>query len=155
MPDTIQFSIRGVAELATALESKPPIVARQIIRESLRKSVEPWREEMAARVRRGWHVFSRTKVKGQRRSFAGRSREYGVIAKSILIRSQIGASGFDGVASVSPSKRGFWARFLEFHTRKMPAYPFIVPAFESRKGDVLAAYIADLRYQLHREMGLS
>lgn len=155
MAEIITFRISGGAELAKALESKPPIVAREIIRSSLRESVEPWREEMAARVRRGWHVFARTKIKGQRGSFAGREREFGVIARNIIIRSQIEASGFSGSAQVYPGKRGFWSRFLEFGSRKMRPYPFIAPAFESRKNDVLAAYIGALRERLQKEMGLA
>lgn len=153
--EIVNFRISGGAELAAALESKPPIVAREIMRSSLRKSVEPWRDEMAARVRRGWHTFARTKVKGQRRSFAGHSREFGVIARNIIIRQRIEASGFAGSAQVYPGKRGFWSRFLEFGSRKMRPYPFIAPAFESRKNDVLAAYVGALRERLHKEMGLA
>ena len=159
MPDGVTFKITGAAELAHELESKPPIVAREIIRSSLRGAVKPWRDEMVSRVRRGWHVFSSTHVRGLRgghrgQSYAGRSREFGVIAKNILIRSKIDSSGFSGTAAVTPSGRAYWSKFLEFGTRKMQRFPFMVPAFESRKGDVLNAYIADVRDRLHSDMGL-
>jgi HK97 gp10 family phage protein len=158
MSDGIQFKLTGVAELARALEEKPPIVARRIISTSVRKAVQPWREEMIARVRRGWHLFSRTGIKGLRgprgKTFAGREREFGVIAGSIVVRAHVGASGFEGSAAVFPSRRAFWARFLEFGTRKMRAFPFIRPAFETRKEEVLAAYIADVREQLAKDLGL-
>jgi len=162
MADGIVFKITGASELAKALQAKPPIVARQIMRTAIGKAVQPWREEMAARVRRGWHVFSRTKaVKGlhpkKGSSFAGRSREFGVIARNIIIRTQIGASGFEGSAAVFPRRSAFWSLFLEFGARKgkMRAFPFMVPAFESRKQEVLALFIADVREQLHKEMGAS
>ena len=152
MPDGVTFKLTGADELARILESKPPILARQIIRGSLRGSVEPWRQEMIARVKRGWHVFERTKVKGVRKSFAGRSREFGVIARNVLVRSQIGAGGFEGSAAVYPSKRAYWSKFLEFGTRKMKRYPFVEPAFEARKNDVLGLFMADVRDQLHKEL---
>ena len=160
--DAISFKLSGAEALAAALETKPTIAARQIMRTAIGKAVQPWREEMAARVRRGWHVFARTRgIKGLRpkkgMSFAGRSREFGVIAKNIIIRTQIGASGFEGSAAVFPKKSAFWSLFLEFGARKgkMHAFPFMVPAFESRKQDVLALYIAEVRAQLHKEMGAS
>src|ERR1700730_1925663 len=115
MPDSITVRITGADELARALTEKPPIVAREIIRTSLRDAAQPWREEMIQRVRRGWHVFQHAILRGKRgqgKAPAGREREYGVIASHILTRVQVGASGFDGSAYVHPSKRAFWALFL-------------------------------------------
>lgn len=154
MADEVSFKITGTEELAKVLETKPAIVAQRIIRQSLREAVRAWREEMIARVRKGWHVFARTKIKGQRGTLAGREREYGVISNSIAISSEIGAGGFEGTAAVHPTKRAFWSRFLEFGTRKMPAYPFIRPAFESRKEEVLEKFVEDVRDQLREGMGL-
>ena len=158
MSNEVTFRIAGAQELAKALQDKPPIVARQIIRTSLLQAVRPWREEMAARVQRGWHIFSRTKVrgiKGIRGTYGGRSREFGVIARNIRARAQIGAIGFEGSAAVYPTNRGFWGKFLEFGTRKMRRFPFVVPAFESGKNQVLALFIDDVREQLKKEMGMS
>lgn len=156
MSDVIKSTISGAAELARDLQNKPPIVARQILRTSLGHAVTPWREQMKARVQRGWHIFSNTKVrmKGIRGTYGGRSREYGVIARNIRIRTQVDASGFSGSAEVYPSRRGYWAKFLEFGTRKMRRFPFVVPAFEGGKSEVLALFISDTREQLHREMNL-
>jgi len=157
MSDVFTFRLVGAEDLARKLETLPPIVARQIIRTSLRGAVDPWRQQMISRVRRGWHVFSSTRVKekGIRGIYGGRSREFGVIARNIRIATQIGASGFEGSAAVYPSRRGYWAKFLEFGTRKMQRFPFVVPAFEEGKNEVLALFIADVRAELHKEMGLS
>lgn len=160
MAEIFSFKISGGAELARALEEKPPIVARKIIRRSLRVAVRPWREEMIARVRKGWHVFgSALEAKGLRaprggRGERGRQREFGVISRNIQIKTTIGRSGFDGTAAVMPSKRGFWARYLEFGTKHQRAFPFIRPAFESRKQEVLEAFIEDAREQLREDLGL-
>jgi HK97 gp10 family phage protein len=155
MPDEFKFTIGGADEIARELQSKPPIIARQILSSSLRKSVVPWREQMIQRVQRGWHIFERTKVKGMRGSFGGRSREFGVIARNIRIRVDMGAGSFEGSAAVYPSSRAFWAKFLEFGTKKMRKFPFVVPAFESGKSEVLGLLIADIRQQLNKEMKAS
>jgi HK97 gp10 family phage protein len=160
MGDGISFKISGGAELARLLEEKPPAVARQIIRRSLRVAVSPWREEMIARVRKGWHVFGAAlEAKGLRaprggRGERGRQREFGVIAANIRISTKIGASGFEGSAAVMPSKRAFWARFLEFGTKHARAFPFIRPAFETRKQEVLDKFMEDVREQLRDELRL-
>lgn len=156
MPDSITVRITGADELARALTEKPPIVAREIIRTSLRDAARPWREEMIQRVRRGWHVFQHAILKGKRgqgTAPAGREREYGVIASHIFTRVQVGASGFDGSASVYPSKRAFWASFLEFGTRKMRAFPFMRPSFEARKQEVLDRFVEDVREKLQKDLG--
>lgn len=158
MSDEIKVTISGADQLADALQSGPPAVAAQIIRKSLRSAVEPWRRQMIDRVRRGWHVFSSTRIrglKGVRGRFAGRSREFGVISRNIRVALQIGAGGFEGSAAVYPSRRGYWAKFLEFGTKKMGRFPFVVPAYESGKNQVLDGFIASIKDQLRKEMRLS
>jgi hypothetical protein len=156
MSNEFKFTMGGTEQLARELQNKPPIIARLIMRTSLRKSVDPWRREMMARVQRGWHVFGSTKVKGIRKAFGGRSREFGVISRNIRVSVDIGASGFEGSAAVYPSRRGYWAKFLEFKTKKMHRkFPFVVPAFESGKDAVLASFISDVREQLNKEMKAS
>ena len=101
-------------------------------------------------MRKGWHVFSSgleaIGLKRQRGAtrYGGRQREYGVIAQNIRISTSVDSSGYGGTAAVSPSKRAFWAKFLEFRTKHAPAYPFIRPAFESRKEDVLEEFLDDV-----------
>lgn len=160
MSGEFSFKITGGEELAKALESKPPVVARAIIKDSLKRAVVPWREEMIDRVRKGWHVFSSgleaIGLKRQRGAtrFKGRQREYGVIAQNIRVSTTVDDSGYSGTAAVSPSKRAFWAKFLEFGTRHEKSIPFIRPAFETRKQDVLEEFIEDVRDRLRTEMGL-
>jgi len=158
MSDGVTFKLTGGRELARILEDKPPRVAREIIRDDLRKAASVWREEMRARVRRGWHIFATTRVKGVRfkkgrMSFEGRSRDFGVIARAIALRTEIGAGGYSGAAYVYPSKRTFWAHFLEFGTAKMRAFPFIRVTFEVRKGQVLDVFIEGVRAKLTKELG--
>lgn len=157
MSDLFTFKISGAAELAKDLQNKPPIVAKEILRTSLGHAVSPWREQMKSRVQRGWHIFSSTKVRTRsiRGTYGGRSREYGVIARNIRVRTEISASGFEGSAAVFPSRRAFWAKFLEFKTRKMKRkFAFVVPAFDAGKNEVLALFIGDTRELLHKEMNL-
>jgi len=157
MSDGVQFKITGGDELAKLLESRPPILASRIIRTSLRGAVQPWKQEMIARVRRGWHVFSHAILKGRKgqgKLAGGREREYGVIADHIVVKTTVDAGGFSGSAAVYPTKKAFWAKFLEFGTVKMRAFPFIRPAFESRKQEVLDRFVEDVKEQLRGDLDL-
>jgi HK97 gp10 family phage protein len=154
--DNITVKITGADELARKLESEPPVVARQIVRTSLRKAMAPMRTEIIGRVRRGWHVFQHARLrgkKGQGSVSAGREREFGVIANNILMRSQTNGD-FQGSVAVYPSKRAYWAKFLEFGTRKMQAFTFMRPAFETKKQEVLDDFIEDVREQLRDTLDL-
>lgn len=103
---------------------------------------------MAARVRQGWHHFG----KG-RHIPAG----YGLIAKNILFTITAN-NDLEAIVKVGPSKRIagidyklFWVTFLEFGTKRMTKRAFIRPAFEARKGDVLAEFSRALREGLIAE----
>lgn len=170
MRDVVTFDIRGAEEIERALERKPIAVARQIVRRSLAQAALIWKQEMAARVQRGWHVFGSSlaaaglKVPGGHGE-GGREREFGVIARNIQVETQL-EGDYSGIATVGPATKAFWARFLEFGTQAKNAtankrahhatrpYPFIRPAFEERKQEVLNAFIADVRNQLRDDLGL-
>lgn len=159
MPEIVSFKISGGEELARALESKPPAAAKKIIRVALRAAVVPWRDEMVARVRKGWHVFSSAlDARGLHarggHGQGGREREFGVISQNIRVAANIDGSGYAGQAAVFPAKRGFWSIFLEFGTKHARAFPFIRAAFEARKQEVLNRFIDEAREQLRDDLGL-
>lgn len=170
MPSIVTFRIEGGDEIARALESKPPAIARQMIATSLRDAAAIWQREMITLVHRGWHVFSSSveaaglKVRGGH-GLGGREREFGVIAANIQVQAKP-EGDYAGVATVGPGGKAFWARFLEFGTASSArsgkkrahhatrAYPFIRPAFESQKDAVLEKFTDDLREQLRAELGM-
>jgi HK97 gp10 family phage protein len=167
MPDVISIKIEGLDELERKLDTIPLKVARRVIRESLKDAAEIWAEDMRAHVRRGPHDFSKPT-----------ERIFAVIANAIRVRLSV-KSDLEGEADVGPGKNEYWSRFLEFGTRlrhrgkgigyslsprgtrlrnrggastgTMPAFPFIKPAFDARKEEVLARFIQSVRESLAAE----
>lgn len=168
MADVVSFKISGLREIEDKLDHAPLKASRRILRESLRPAAEIWAQDMRMRVRRGPHV-----VKGMGRQFA-------VIANAIRTRLSV-TSDLEATARVGPGRHEYWARFLErgtaprnrglisgyyisargtrlrthsgASTGTMPAIPFMQPTFDSRKDEVLATFIADVRIKL-AEAGL-
>lgn len=147
--EIVKFSMSGTAELEEMLERKPPEVAKKIVRTALRKAVGIWADEMRSTVRKGFHIFRAKTSHGK-----GRSRDYGVISRSIGVRVKLNNDEFGGTAEVGPTKAVYWSLFLEFGTKKMAAIPFIRRAYESRKADVHEKYIDVVRTMLKDEMGM-
>lgn len=135
----IEIKLTGFDELQRKLEELPPRAAKQALRTGLLAGGEIWRREMEATVRQGWHHFR--KHKG--------ASEYGVLARNIGTSARI-TSDLAGSIAIGPRKKGFWALFLEFGTRKMPAFPFIRRAFETRKQDVLEEFAIETKAAVER-----
>jgi len=143
MARVVEVKIEGANELFEQLEARPAKIAKAIIRNCLRKAGGIWRGEMKARVARGWHVFQS--------SAKGRSREWGFLAGHIGMKVSVRGDELEGTCSVGPVKKGFWALFLEFGTANMAAQPFIRPAFEARKQEVLDKFISSAKEELQKE----
>jgi hypothetical protein len=152
MADRVDFKITGTRELQQALEVLPFQVARSMVKKSLGRAVKPWQVEMKSKVRQGWHVWKSTIV--GRSHYGGRSREFGVLSRLIGIRVRLNSDELGGTAQVGPSKKGFWALWMEFGRRGGRKFPFIRPAFDSKKDEVLALYAEGLRSELRLRMGL-
>jgi HK97 gp10 family phage protein len=154
MASVVQVKITGGAELYRALEERPRQVGKAIIRAALRSGARIWWKEMKDRVHRGWHVFRNTKFKGQR--LKGRSREFGVIAqRGIAIKVSVRGDELGGIAQVGPTRKGaFWSLFLEFGTSRQGKFPFIRPAFETKKQAVLEEFIRKTKEELKNTMGM-
>jgi HK97 gp10 family phage protein len=68
-----------------------------------------------------------------RRRHRGKARPAGHMADSIKPRPVEEDRGGIVRVSVGPGRAFFWAGFVEFGTSKMPAEPFVRPAFDSGK----------------------
>ena len=159
MPEVLQFKIEGLAELTEKLENLPHKAAQTILRTAMKEAAQIWEEEMRLTVRQGWHHSRRGGQAVGRKAVAGSEveRDFGVIADN-LITTSVEHSDLNGYAKVGPAKevgdlKIFWARYLEFGTRKMSPRSFMVPAFETRKQDVLDEFIYEARAAL-RAAGL-
>jgi hypothetical protein len=150
MPE-IEFKITGLAELDRALRELPLKASRRIVRQEAAAAAAPWADEMRAIVRRGPHHDASGNV------------NYDLLANNIIekttVRSDLSAVVKVGPAAKVGNYRLFWAVMLEFgrrggiskrgrHYPSMPAYPFVRPAFETMKTEVLDRYIAGIRASL-------
>lgn len=145
MPNGISVRVEG-EELFEKLEHLPLRVAKAIIRSAVRAGAEVFRQEMKARAPRGWHVFRRTSYKGQK--YKGRSREFGVLSRAIVMSISTRGDELEGTAKIGPNKKAFWGLFEEFGTKFARARPFIRAAFEAVKERALAAFISKTKEEL-------
>jgi HK97 gp10 family phage protein len=143
MSKVVEVKISGGRELYEMLEERPKRIAKAIIRKALKRAAGIWRGEMKDRVAQGWHVW--------KSSTKGRSREWGFLRGHIGMKLSVRGDELEGSCAVGPVKKGFWAQFLEFGRSDQAAQPFIRPAFESRKEDVLAEFISTAQEELEKE----
>ncbi len=146
MPDLIEVEISGGEEIFEKLENFPRRIGKAIVKKALRAGAAVFRDEMARRAPKGWHVFRKTEYKGQK--YKGRSRDFGVLSRSIRTSLSVRGDELEGVASIGPSKKAFWGLFQEFGRRGAQAQPFIVPAFDAAKGAALEAFIKTAKEEL-------
>lgn len=165
MPNVVTVKITGLAELEQKLEQAPLKISRRILREALKPAADVWADDMRSRVLQGPHHEK------------GQGTLFGLIARSIRTRISV-KSDLEAKADVGPGRNEYWARFVELGTRLrrrggakgyslvkgrrlknrggassgvMPATPFIRPSFESRKKEVLATFINNVRDKLRAE----
>ena len=167
----IKVKLPGFAEFEHKLEELPLKAARHIVRDVLHQVGEVWRNAIAALVRRGAHHGGKNG-----KSVANDDPEpAGFIAENIaiVIRTK---SDVSATMSVGPSKKAFWAKWLEFGTGprvrgnethgrnlhglarkiyqryqsgdRMPAFPFVRPAFDETEGEVLEKLRLGIRQSL-------
>ena len=117
-------SITGLKELQKALAELPQGIARNVLRGAVNAGATVIKTEAKARAPALTGVLKRALYQKQIRE------------KSNLLLQTF----FVGVRQGKSSKKtkkgvidAFYARFVEFGTSKMPARPFMRPAFESKK----------------------
>jgi HK97 gp10 family phage protein len=147
MPDSVTVKITGLAELDRALHELPLKASRRIVRQEASAAAAAWADEMRAIVRRGPHHR------------AGGQVDFGLLAANIIEKTTV-HNDLSASVKVGPAKKAgnyllFWAVILEFgraagtkrgrHYPAMPPYPFVRPAYESMKGEVLDRYVSGIR----------
>jgi HK97 gp10 family phage protein len=146
MPDLIEVEIKGGEEIQEKLENLPSRIGKAIVKKALRAGAAVFRDEMALLAPQGWHVFRNTEYKGQK--FKGRSRDFGVLSRSIRTSLSIRGDELEGEAKIGPSKKAFWGLFEEFGRRGARKQPFIRKAFDSARDKALAAFINTAKEEL-------
>lgn len=120
----------GVLSRLQTLEGKE---ARKIVRHSLREASKPLRNDMKRRAKR----FDDP---------ATPERLYRQIKTRTIKKRTLKRFSFDeGVATgVINDPQYFYAKFLEFGTRYMQAQPFIRPAADAERAEMLRIVVDDL-----------
>ncbi len=118
----ISLTMTGGKELARALRELPDAVSLKVQRQALRAGAEPMRSHAAA--------------------LAPRGPDAPHIAENIVIGIPTGnvqdVRDEDAVVAVGPEKKFFYGFFWEYGTIKLPAHPFMRPAFDTQAANSLA-----------------
>lgn len=126
----IAVTLTGLAALLRTLrEDLPEAVHVPVLRRTLQQAAEPMRAGMAARAPRG--------------DTAPHIADH-IIAKP-LAPSELEAVTDDSAGvEIGPKAAFFYGYFWEFGTVKLPARPFMRPAFDAHQDDTLARIGSDL-----------
>jgi HK97 gp10 family phage protein len=119
--------VSGLDGLEQKLRDEPKKVAVKVLRKAAKDAAEIWVPAIEAL-----------------------APELTGFLKSEIVEASKSKSGSEGGIQVlvGPSKRAYYATFREFGTRYQAARPFVRPAFEATKDQVLAAFVEDLQQGL-------
>lgn len=132
----IELKVEGLEEVERALKRLSDQAGRAMLRNATRAAARVVQKEAVARapVRE-----------------AGPSHpKYGHLRDNIKVVMQRSRQGGVQEAAVGTT-RAFWGRFLEFGTARMPAQPFMTPAFEASREAALRAFVKSYVRSFERE----
>ena|SRR5579863_7471713 len=123
-----KVTITGLKELEQRLRDEPKNVAKRTLRRAAKDAADIWTSAISERAPS--HTgFLRTQITMSSKATGGDEGSMQVM--------------------VGPSKKAFYGIFQEFGTRTQPAKPFMRPAFEETKDEVLQKFVEDLNQELN------
>lgn len=133
----VKLDIKGLADLERELNQLTLKARASVLRGALNKAVDPFLKA------------ARENVSAQ---FTERS---GTLRKSIQKSATAprGSNGFTAEAKVGVTGEGFYGRFLEFGTSKMPARPFMRPAVDAHAQEVVDLFASEMRRRIEAARG--
>lgn len=128
----VTVKISGLKQLEQKLRNEPKNVAKRLLRRASKDAADIWVNAIEA-------------LAPEKTGFL----------KTHIVMSSKATGGLEGgiQVQVGADKKAYWALFQEFGTRKQRAKPFMRPAFESTKDEVLAVFVADLQHELNSLKG--
>jgi len=123
-----KVTITGLKELEQKLRDETKKVAKRTLRRAAKDAADIWENAISERAP-ALTGFLRSQI-------------------TMSSKAQGGDEGFLQVM-VGPSKKAYYGIFQEFGTRFMKAQPFMRPAFEQTKDEVLDAFVTNLKYELN------
>lgn len=143
MADSVTVKLEGFAELAAALRELPERVARNGLRAAVNAGATVIKKEAMARAPEDTGALRANMYQKQRREESGPMVQtfYVGVRSGVAKYAKSAANRRAGTAGKPYRNAGstFYWRFLEFGTSKLPARPFMRPAFELRKNDAVEA----------------
>jgi HK97 gp10 family phage protein len=137
MANTVTMELTGFKELAAALRELPERVARNGLRAAVNAGATVIKKEAIAKAPKDTGALRDNLYQKQIREQSGDMKQtfYVGVRKGVAKYANTKANRRAGKAGTAYKNDGttFYWRFLEFGTSKMPAHPFMRPAFESRK----------------------
>lgn len=124
----IKVTITGLKALEQKLRDEPKNVAKRTLRRAAKDASEIWENAISERAP-AMTGFLRSQITMSSKAKGGDEGSLQVI--------------------VGPSKKAYYGIFQEFGTRFQKANPFMRPAFESTKDEVLNTFVEDLKHELN------
>lgn len=137
---SVTVEVRGLKELRAALLKLPVKMQGAAIYSALNAGAQPIKKDAQARVPVRTGVVKRAIRVSRSKVNKGKDglTEVMVNVKKLGRKEVRAFKAAGGKSGANPNDPYYW-RFLEFGTSKMPAKPFLRPAFESNKGRSLEA----------------
>lgn len=132
-----RITFKGLDQIDAMFKELPIELQRTAMRTGLRDASKVMQDGMRRRAPRA--AVHRVIRKG--RSYLSR------LVDSITIRIRVRGDG-DPIAEVGPSRRAFWARFIEYGTRFISAKPFMRPTLDHDGQIAVAAFVAGVKANL-------
>nr|WP_281732713.1 HK97-gp10 family putative phage morphogenesis protein [Franconibacter sp. IITDAS19] len=133
-----------MADIAKDLETLSRAENNKVLRDATRAGAEVLKEEVEKRapVRTG-------KLKKNVVVVTQKGRRRGEITSGVHIRGVNSATGnSDNKMKASNPRNAFYWRFVELGTSKMPAHPFVRPAFDNRQEEATRVAMARMNHAI-------
>ncbi len=128
----VKFGIKGLAEMERELNQLSLKARASVLRGALNKAIDPILKAARENTQREFTERTGTLVRSIRKSAT----------------APRGSNGFTAEAKVGLTEDGFYGRFLEFGTSKMPAKPFMRPAVDANAQAVVELFASEMRRRI-------
>ncbi|WP_443090318.1 HK97-gp10 family putative phage morphogenesis protein [Basfia succiniciproducens] len=154
----LTVKITGLKELGQAMNSLERKVKNRIAVKAMRKGGAIIREQARANAPTLKRQVPHRKRGTLRKAISSSTKmdKNGTVRTTIFVRQLktkkiIEFKGTNGKSGAYNPNDPFYWRFVEFGTSKMPAQPFLRPAFSSKKEQAAREIITTLRDEINRE----
>lgn len=139
-----QIKLHGLTELKNTLKDLPTVLGEKVLRAALRAGAKPISDEaknLAPVLKEPDPRRKPGTVKKNIVTRKSKKEKYGVYVgvKALKAKQIVAFKKKNGKSANNPDDPFYWV-FNEFGTAKMPAAPFLRPAFESKKYDALKRF---------------